>query len=259
MLELNKVYNEDCLLGFQKLEDNSIDCIWTDPPFNVGYKYNKYKDRLEREDYKNFMGRVMLQCYRVLKEGKFLFVKQTYRNLDLMIDIRYNFKLHNLIVWKNSNTDQPKNNYKTQYEVILMFLKGKEPDYFNPNFETKKTVLPFEAGGGINLNGKLTNLWLDIPNLYAGAIIHPEAVIKEGTKSKAHPAQHPKQLVKRCIGFVTKENDIVLDCFIGSGTTAVACKELNRNFIGFEIDKTYCQIAEERLKQQIITDYTGGT
>ena len=77
-----------------------------------------------------------------------------------------------------------------------------------------------------------------------------EGVYEEGTNKKVHPAQHPIKLVTRCIGFVTKKGETILDPFIGSGTTAVACKKIGRNFIGFEIDKKYVDLAQKRVNKQ---------
>lgn len=251
---LNKISCCDCLAGFKLLPDSSIDCIWTDPPYNINYHYEEYDDARPQDDYLELMDAVFKESHRVLKDGKVMFMKQWYNNLPAILNIgsKY-FTLHNLIIWKNSSPAQPKDNYKPVYEVILMFTKGKI-NYFNDKFETRKTIMPWNKGRIVNYYGKLTNLWDDIPNVYAGSIKHKEGVYKPGTNEKEHPAQHPIKLVTRCIGFVTKENEIVLDPFIGSGTTAIACKQLNRKFIGFEISEKYCDVAEKRLQQTVLSD-----
>lgn len=246
----------DCLEGMKQMDNNSVDCIWTDPPYNINYHYDNYQDNLSEKKYWDLIDNIMIECYRVLKDGKCMFIKQfwknQYRTTQLALD--KGFKIHNVIIWKNSSPAQPKDNYKPIYEVIIMITKEKL-NYFNDKFETRTIIMPWAKGRLENYYGKLTNLWLDIPNIYAGSIKHKEGIYQSGTNKKAHPAQHPIKLVKRCIGFVTKEEDVILDPFIGSGTTAVACKQLNRKFIGFELSKDYCDIANERLSQQNLTNY----
>ena len=249
----NKVHCVDCRQGFKELKDQSVDCVWTDPPYNINYKYKNYKDSLKDWDYWGLIHQTLAESYRVLKPGKCMFIKQFWKNINRTLTraISVGFEIHNIIIWKNSSPAQPKNNYKPIYEVIIMLVKG-ELDYFNDKFETRTTIIPWNKDRKLNYYGKITNLWDDIPPVYAGSIKHKEAVLEPGTNKKAHPAQHPIKLVTRCIGFVTKPGDLVLDPFIGSGTTAVACKELGRNFVGFEIDEAYCKIAEKRLEQQTL-------
>lgn len=249
VLDINKIYNMNCLEGLKLIDDNSIDCIWTDPPYNIGYEYNEYDDNKNELEYQKLIEEVFRQSSRILKDGKVMFMKQWYKNIQTILSISSSYlRLHNIIIWKNSSPAQPKDNYKPIYEVIFMFTK-RNIDYFNDKFETRKTMMPWNKDKIENYFGKLTNLWDDIPNIYAGSIKHREGIYKTGTNEKEHPAQHPIKLVTRSIGFVTQKDEVVLDMFMGSGTTAVACKQLNRNFIGFEINKEYCDIAEKRLKK----------
>lgn len=256
MLELNKVYCMDCLEGMKQVQDQEIDCIWTDPPYNQNYDYSEYKDNLNTNDYFNLINNVVQEGYRVLKEGRFMFIKQSMKNIPMMFEIinKTDFKFHNLIIWKNSSPAQPKNNYKPSYEVIFMLSKGA-PIYFNDKFETRKTIMPWDKKSKENYYGKLSNIWDDISYIYGGSIRHPEGIYKDGTNDKLHPCQHPIQLVIRCIGFVTKEEEVILDPFIGSGTTAISSKRLNRNFIGFEIDRAYVELCNKRLSQKNLDSF----
>lgn len=253
MLELNKVYCMDFREGIIQVQDRSIDCIWTDLPYNQNYDYSEYNDNLEVKEYVDLMTRMVQEGYRVLKEGRFMFIKQSMKNIPLMFTIlnKTDFLFHNLIIWKNSSPAQPKNNYKPAYEVIFMLSKGA-PTYFNDGFENRKTIMPWNKKRTENYYGKLNNIWDDISYIYGGSIRHPEGIYKDGTNDKRHPCQHPIQLVTRCIGFVTQEWETVLDMFIGSGTTAVSCKQLKRNYIGFEKDPNYVKLCNERLSQSIL-------
>ena len=251
---MNKIIHGDCIEEMKKLGEDSIDCIWTDPPYNINYNYENYKDDLESKEYRSLLHSFLVHSAIVLKEGGCLFIKQFWRNVPLMFDLikGSSFTFHNMIIWKNSNPHQPKDNFKPAYEVILMFVKGEKIKYFNDKFEVRTTIMPWANKRAENYYGKITNLWEDVPYVYAGSIKHPEAVMEEGTKKKVHPAQHPLQLVIRCIGFVTKEGDTILDPFLGSGTTAVACKQLKRNCIGIEIDEKYVKVAKKRLEQKTL-------
>lgn len=252
MIEINKIHNADCIELMKEIDEDSIDCIWTDPPYNINYSYENYKDDLESQEYKKLLSQLMENASIILKPGGVLFIKQFWRNMPLMFDIFKDtkFKFWNLVIWENSNPHQPKDNFKPAYEVIFMFVLGDKIRYWDEKFEVRTTLMPWDKSRKENYYGKISNLWKDIPYVYAGSIKHPEAQLKEGTKQKQHPAQHPMQLVKRCIGFATKENDLILDPFMGSGTSALACKQMKRNFIGIEIDEEYCKLANKRLSQQ---------
>jgi DNA modification methylase len=145
---------------------------------------------------------------------------------------------------------------------VLLLLYGKTEDYkFNTYAEVD--MLPIEryaeyskrwrwGGYSTQYRGQLKDRWDDIPFVYAGSISHPEAILKPGSNSKAHPCQMPVKLVGRAIMFSTDAGDLVLDPFLGSGTTTVAAKELGRRWIGIEIEEKYCQIAVERLRQEYL-------
>ena len=100
--------------------------------------------------------------------------------------------------------------------------------------------------------GQMLDYWDDIPFIYAGSIRHKEAVMKPLTNEKAHPCQMPKELAARAIMFSSKEYEVILDPFLGSGTTAVKAKELGRHCIGIEIEEKYCEIAAKRCSQSVM-------
>lgn len=105
-------------------------------------------------------------------------------------------------------------------------------------------------GGGYSTSakGQFLDYWDDIPFIYAGSVHHKEAILKEGTNSKAHPAQMPVGLPERAIRFSTDEGDMILDPFMGSGTTAIAAIKTGRSFIGFERDPEFFNNAHVRIE-----------
>ena len=216
------LYNYDCLevLRSQDVIGKKI-CIVTDPPFNVGYKYNSYSDRLPEEDYYSFLD-------EVLTGNGFPFVVIHYPEQLYKLSFQVNLFPEKIISWVyNANT-------KKQHRDIAFFnitpdlSKVKQP-YKNPNDKRIKERI---AKGFTGTD--LYDWWF---------VNQVKNVSKEKT---AHPCQMPLEVMKNIIG-ILPEDYIILDPFMGSGTTGLACKELGRDFIGCEIDEEYFNIACERL------------
>ena len=226
MLELNKVYNMDFLNN--DLEDESIDLIITDPPYKTitggdsdGINSKRPKGMLDgnRKLFKYQKLEIkswMSELYRVLKNGSHCYIFTNALNMKEMLNEseKAGFKLHNILVWEKNNCT-PSQYYMKNCEYILFLRKGKAK-YIN-EIGNSKTVHKFN-----NIIGK-----------------------------KLHPCEKPIDILKMYINNSSNQNDVVLDPFMGSGSTLVACKELNRNYIGYEIDKQYFDIAQKRIDTYI--------
>ena len=245
-METNKIYQKDCIEGLKELDENSIDCVWTDPPYNINYKYDQYKDK--RIDYFEWCNLWLSECYRVLKPNGSIFVKMWSRYIfefgNLLLANKFRFK--NVIVWKRKSCANYDDKFLGGYEVIFFFTKEEDNKFVAEGF-LRDTQFLKRWDGTKEYKGRLNDLWEDVKPVTAGNLIHPEGIYVEGTGKKEHPAQHPEELVERSIKCVTNEGDLVLDIFMGSGTTASVCKKFNRNFIGFEISDNYVNLANERL------------
>jgi DNA modification methylase len=252
VIELNKIYNQDCLEGLKLLEDNSIDCVWTDPPYNIGYKYDEYKDNKDLSKYFDWCDLWLKECSRVLKPEGSIFVKMWSRHLfdfQKLLD-KNSFVFKNIIIWKRKSCANYSDKFLGGYELIFFFTKSKESKFIPEGF-LRDTQFLKRWDGTKEYKGRLNDLWDDIKPVTAGNLIHPEGCYKEGSGSKEHPAQHPEELVARSIQCTTNEGDIVLDIFMGSGTVANVCKKSNRNFIGFETSQEYCNVANRRISKEI--------
>lgn len=218
------LYNCDCLeiLRSQRIRNKKI-CIVTDPPFNVGYKYNTYKDKLPEDEYYNFLS-------SVLTSNNFPFVVIHYPEQLYKLSFKVNLFPKKVISWVyNANT-------KKQHRDIAFFnimpdlSKIKQP-YKNPNDKRIKERIAKGYTG---------------TDLYDWWFVNQ---IKNVSKEKtAHPCQMPLEVMTNIIG-ILPEDYIILDPFMGSGTTGVACKVLGRNFIGCELDTKYYEIACKRLDE----------
>lgn len=244
-MELNKIYNEDCVEGMKKVEDNSVDLIVTSPPYNIKKKYKSYKDDLSLQEYLNFLKEVLYECSRILKtKGNIMFNVANYIDKEgNAIPISYfifnmldelGLKFRQEIVWYFQGGLSATKKLSARYENILWLYKD---DYvFNLDNVRVKEWKQIDKRN--NPNGKNpTNVW-EINRVAYGS--------EEKTE---HPAQFPVAMIERIVKGWSNENAIVLDPFMGSGTTAIACMNINRNYIGFELDKEYHNIANERIKK----------
>lgn len=212
-MEINKIYNEDCLEGIQKIASASIDTIITDPPYFIGMTHNgkkgNYNDLIIM---KPFFDSLFSEFSRVIKENGKVYIFCDWRTYAFYLLLKH-ISVRNMLVW--DKISGPGSSYAFTHELIL--------------FAEKDT--PYMKGSNI----------FRIPGFSAGA--------KKTNGEMLHPTQKPVEVIEKLITDSTKEGDLVLDCFMGSGTTAVAAKKLNRNFIGFEIQEKYITISENRLKQ----------
>lgn len=215
--------NGDCLEMIEDIynqygKENII--IVTDPPFNIGYKYNSYKDNMKEEEYY----KMLVKLFKGSKSAIVHYPESLYK-----IAIEINEPPIRVVSWVyNSNTGK-------QHRDIAFF--GIKPDFNKvrqpyKNLNDKRIIKRIQEG---KTGAKLYDWW---------NINQVKNVSKEKTE---HPCQMPLEVMKNIIG-ILPENYIVLDPFMGSGTTGVACKELNRNFIGIELDEKYYEIAKNRIE-----------
>jgi site-specific DNA-methyltransferase (adenine-specific) len=207
------------------IPDKSIDLVLTDPPYNFEsqggglYKKRGNLQRIENSFGSDFTPEKLLtECERITKSmhGYFWCSKAIIRNyLNWAQDRGYGF---NVLTWHKNNPIPANNNNFLPDTEYCIFIRGKGTTF--------NQELPF------NLYRKY-----DITSL---------------EKRDDHPTPKPIRIMEKHILISTEENDIVIDPFLGSGTTAVACQALKRNFIGIEISPEYCEIARQRLRQQVL-------
>lgn len=255
-MELNKIYNMDCIKGMEKLEPSSVDIIITSPPYNIGVEYNLHNDNMEFEDYLNWMGEFGRLSKRVLKEKGSLFFNIGDKSSDELKAFEVakkinnkNLRLQNTIHWvkhisipeenisvghfKPVNSKRFLNNC---HEYIFHFTKNKE-------VELDKLAIGVPYTDKTNIT-RWKSVKADLRDRGNVWYIPYETVQVE----KEHPAAFPKRLPEMCIKIHGYSADtVVLDPFLGSGTTAVVAKELGCKYIGFEIDNLYQKIAEDKL------------
>ena len=240
-IEINKIYNEDCLKTLKRIPDNFIHTVITSPPYNmnlrirkgvycsrqivkeISTKYDDFADNLPIEDYFNLHCTIIDELLRT--SNRIFYVIQivtgSKRAIFKMIG-KYSEKLKDIIVW-DKKVGQPaigEQVMNRRTELILVF----ENDYpISRQFRNA----PFKRG-------TLNDIW---------------EITRDRSKTEKHGAIFPEKLVQTIIENFTNKNDIIYDPFLGTGTTAVVAKKLNRKFIGSEISKNFYKIANKRIKE----------
>lgn len=214
----------DCLQELKKLDADSVDLVVTDPPYNMDYggrgeinKLDKFaNDNMEAEEHSKWFTKIVKECHRVLKEDTAIYVFIDFRNYARIYNVigEY-FDIKNCIVWNKNSIGMGKC-FRFQHEFIIYAQKGK------PQLDFK--------GRGIS------DVW---------------SIDRDLRSDYTHPTQKPRSVMYKPVEYSSKEGDLVLDPFVGSGTTGIVCKELNRRFIGMEIAKKYYDIAEKRITNTI--------
>jgi len=253
-----QLFNDDCLKVLPTIPENSVDLIITSPPYDNMRDYNN-SSIWTFDIFKNIAN----QLQRVLKDGGVIvwIVNDTtikgsetgtsFKQALYFKEIGLN--LHDTMIWqKESNPFTHKNRYINVFEYMFVFSKEKPKttnlikDRKNKYGGTKKHGNQREKDGTLKLPSRMGKQIKEYGSRFNVWQINSEKQNKTG-----HPAVFPINLVQDHIKTWSNENDIVLDCFMGSGTTGLACKNLNRDFIGIEIDNQYFDIAKQRIESTL--------
>ena len=250
MIKKNKILLGDSLKIMKTIPSKSVDLIFADPPYNLQLKDTLYRpdqtaveavtqdwDKFNTyKEYDNFTEQWLKESKRILKKGGALWVIGSYHNiLRVGTSIQnHGFWILNDIIWHKTN---PMPNFRgtrftNAHETLLWCTTSREAKY-TFNYQNLKEL---------NDGKQMRSDWY-IP------ICSGKERLRENNNQRSHPTQKPEALMYRIILSSTNKGDIILDPFLGSGTTAVVTKKLQRNFIGIEQDKEYVSLAKKRLKQ----------
>lgn len=228
-----QLFNQDCIEGMQTIANNSIDLIVADPPYDIGSisgggsvntvkKLNKSLQDLKKAD--------LIKGYDIVAFGE--------EALRVMNEI-------NIYFWCNKKQipayfDFYVNKHKCTFDILAWHKTNALPTYSNKYLSDTKYLLYFRKGKG----KCFPKSYEDAKTYYVSPINHKDK------KLWGHPTIKPLDIMEKIIRNSTREGQTVLDPFSGSGTTAIACYNNNRNFIGFELDKNYYDISLDRIEQE---------
>jgi len=246
---LNNIIKGDCIKVLQNIPDNSIDLIFADPPYNMQLKNTLYRPNNTKVDgvddewdkfvsfseYDIFCMTWLKECRRILKDTGSIWVIGSYHNIfrvgNIMLNLGY--WILNDVTWHKRN---PMPNFLgTRFtnatETLIWCSKGKDYKKYTFNYKLMKRY---------NGGKQMTSVWPI--NLCTG-----KERLKGTDGKKAHSTQKPEELLKRVILSTTKQGDVILDPFFGTGTTGAVAKQLKRNYIGIEKEAEYIKLAKKRI------------
>ena len=245
---INRILQGDCLELFKNIPDNSVDMTFADPPFNLQKKYTSYKDNLDFQEYLNWCEKWITEMVRVTKPTGSIFLHNIPKWLSFYatyLNKIAHFK--HWISWDAPTAPMGKSLQPAHYGILFYTKEEKGTKIYelrHPHKRDRKHgFLLKDYGGkkdGLHPFGPLvSDVWTDIHR------------IKHNSKRDLHPCQLPLHLLDRLILLTTDSNDIVLDPFSGTGTTAISAKRLGRQYIGFEIDEKYIEVSQQKLEQVV--------
>ncbi len=216
MIGLNQIYNMDCINGLKLIDDNSIDLIITDPPYNLNKDFKN--DNLSENNYISFLSPIMNEMARIIKPK------------------------HSIIIFFDNGKNLPLF-WKCLFNSNLIFQKGC--NFYKPNDCSMPHNHVLRKSEVFYICSKTNELHHDGESYIHDCLI---GNYKKLDKSWYHPTAKNINIITDIIRSHSIKNDIVLDPFMGSGTTAISCLNLNRNFIGFEIMEEYYHLTNKRIK-----------
>jgi len=263
-----KLYLGDCFKGMKELLDkNSVDVVVTSPPYNIGINYNNYNDSLPRQEYLDWIGNWAKITREILKDDGSIFLNigskpsDPWIPFEVAFEMRKYFELQNVIHWiksiyiehesygekikLNVGHYKPINSKRfinDTHEYVFHFTKSR-----NVELDRLSIGVPYKDQSNITRWGKgeqglrcRGNAWYI-----------PYKTIRSRSNDRPHPASYPPKLAKMCIKLHgVEKTKLVIDPFLGIGNTAIACKKLGKNFVGFEIDKIYFDEAVRILESK---------
>ncbi|MCC4604741.1 DNA-methyltransferase [Xanthomonas campestris] len=246
------IYHRDCIEGLRALPADIVDLTVTSPPYNIGKEYETVR---EVDEYLDWCAEWLVEIYRVTSDKGALWLNLGYLSvpdrakaipIPYLLWNRVPFFLQQEVVWRYGAGVSAKRSFSPRNEKFLWYLKNKKDYTFNLDEVRDPNVLyPNQKKNGklrCNPLGKNPGDVWDIPKVTSGK----NRSSKERT---AHPAQFPEALVHKIIKASSNPGDLVVDPFLGSGTTAAIGKSLGRVVLGFELNKSYIPIISDRLKQ----------
>ena len=287
MVEWNRIHCQDALKGFEEIEDNSVDCVLLDPPYNIGVDFGNNRYKKEINDYVEWCSQWITQSERVLKDSGTMYI---YGFSEILAHLSVNMNLeHRWLIWHYTNKTVPSLNFwQRSHESILCAWKDRSKRIFNredvrepytdkfiQGYKDKGRKRPASKGRfgkddtteyTVNEKGALPRDVLKVSTLAGGAgmtkrigwckdcskvFFGQESKEHKGHDTFKHPTQKPFELTRRLIAAVRPpdERGKILIPFAGSGSECIIAKVLGCDYLGFDLNKEYVTMAEEFIER----------
>jgi len=237
---INKIINGDSLAELPKIPNDHVDLVITDPPFAIGLKakkanYNRDSsfvldgyNEIKPENYDNFSLSWIMECFRILKDSGSIYIFSGYNHLESILRaVRLaGFIVINHIIWKYNFGVYCSKKFITSHYIIIYAVKNpkKRNFYTDCRFQTTKSQY-----------SDMEDVWCIKKEYWTGKV--------------KPPTKLPTEIISKILSYSSKENDLVLDPFLGSGQVALVSYQMKRDYLGIEIVKKYCDFAEKRIEE----------
>ncbi len=258
-LEIDTVYCLDCIEGMRKIPDGTVDLVFADPPFNIGYQYDVYRDELDDDEYLDWCLRWTGEIARILKpDGTFwLAIGDEYvAELKTMIQREHRFVLRNWVIWYYTFGVHCKNKFTRSHAHLLYWVKDPKRFTFNADeIRVPSARQLVYADRRADPKGRIPDdTWIlrpqDLPDGFRpeeDTWYVPRVCGTFRERQGFHGCQMPEQILGRIIRACSRKGELVVDPFAGSGTTLAVAKKLGRHFLGFELSPDYTAKIRKRL------------
>jgi len=245
---MNKIFNEDVLLGINKIEDNSVDLILTDPPYCLGKDYGNDSDQKSSEDYLIWTYKwIDAVLPKLKKNGSFYIFLSWQYSPEIFVYLKKKLRMVNEVIWDRRvpSMGGSTRKFSSVHDNIGFFVKNN--DY---HFDIDSIRIPYDEETkkartrSIFVGKKWLEMGYNPKDIWSTSRIHAQSPERE-----KHPTQKPLEIIERMVKASCHKGGIVLDPFMGTGTTAIACLANERQYVGFEINKDYYRIIIERIKK----------
>jgi site-specific DNA-methyltransferase (adenine-specific) len=242
----NRVFCEDAVAGMARLPDGVFDLILADPPYNLGKDYGNDSDRRESAAYLDWTAAWVDVALKKLKPNGSLYIFLTWRySPEVFVMLKERMTMMNEIIWDRRvpSMGGSTRRYSSVHDTVGFFVNAR--DYY---FDIDAVRVPYDAetkkarSRSIFVGAKWLELGYNPKDVWSVSRLH-----REHRERADHPTQKPLEIIERMIKASCPPGGLVLDPFLGSGTTAVAARRCGRDFTGFELNPDYCNLIEQRL------------
>lgn len=250
-MKTNIIHNDDILIGIDKISDNSVDLIIADPPYGLGKDYGNNSDKLAYKEHLEWNYKWIDAVIPKLKTTGSFYIFLTWQySPEIFSYMKQKLTMINEIIWDRRvpSMGGSTRKFSSVHDNIGFFVKSKK--YY---FDLDSVRIPYDAETkkartrSIFEGSKWLEMGYNPKDIWSKARLHAQDPEREN-----HPTQKPLDIIERIIKASSREGDIVLDPFMGTGTTAVGCTNTGRKYIGFEISKEYYDIILKRIGEPVI-------
>ena len=243
---IDQVFNEDALSGLDRIPDASVDLILTDPPYGLGKDYGNDSDKQASAQYLDWTERWVDLALRKLKPNGSLYIFLTWRySPEIFVMLKQRMIMLNEIIWDRRvpSMGGSVRSFTSVHDTIGFFAKAK-----GHYFDLDAVRIPYDAetkkarSRSIFVGAKWLELGYNPKDVWSVSRLH-----KEDPERADHPTQKPLEIIERMVRASCPPGGLILDPFMGSGTTAIAARRCGRHFVGFELNQDYCKIIQSRL------------